>query len=62
MMISKIKLTIICTILALAGIAQTRKQSMRQLADDNLRFAAEQYKYLMKDLPPDVMPKKYDDP
>ena len=61
MMISKIKLTIICTILALAGIAQTRKQSMRQLADDNLRFAAEQYKYLMKDLPPDVMPRTYND-
>ncbi|PVD50247.1 hypothetical protein DC498_21155 [Terrimonas sp.] len=34
---------------------------MGQLVDENLHFAAEQYKMLMKDLAADVMPRSYDD-
>lgn len=60
-MTSSIKLTAICMIAALTVTAQTPGKSMQQLVDDNLHFAAKQYKYLMKDLAPDVMPRSYDD-
>ncbi|MGN6493698.1 MAG: glycoside hydrolase family 88 protein, partial [Agriterribacter sp.] len=61
MSLSKITITIVCTALVLTGICQPRKLSMQQLVEDNLQFAASQYKYMMKELPPDVMPRSYND-
>ena len=60
MMTTKFNLTVICAFLAVATIAQSSKQSMSKLIDEDLRFAAEQYKYLIKETPPDVMPRSYD--
>jgi len=39
---------------------QANKNLMRQLIDDDMRFAAQQYRQLMKDVPPDSMPRSYD--
>ncbi|MGN6435925.1 MAG: glycoside hydrolase family 88 protein [Agriterribacter sp.] len=61
MSLSKITVTIVCTALVLTGICQSRKVPMQQLVEDNLQFAASQYKYMMKELPPDVMPRSYND-
>jgi hypothetical protein len=56
----------VCLVLVAAFIcsAHTAAQtssgpSMRQLIDDNYQFAASQIKVLMKDLPPDRMPKTF---
>lgn len=39
--------------------AQPLPTDMRSLIDDNLRFAAEQYKVLQRNTPPDRMPRSY---
>ena len=44
----------------LLTIAQNSKSSMKQLIDENMAFAAEQYKILAKTVPPSVMPRSYD--
>ena len=44
----------------LVTIAQNSKSSMKQLIDENMAFAAEQYKILAKTVPPSVMPRSYD--
>lgn len=43
---------------SIAVIAQ--QQSMRQLIDENMHFAAQQYKVLMQHTPDTVMPRSYD--
>ena len=46
--------------LGLAGIAQSSKTSMRNLIDENMAFAAQQYKVLAATVPSNVMPRSYD--
>jgi len=55
-----LRLTIAFCFLNLLGFSQSNKKLMKQLIDDDLSFAAQQYKVLMKKLPPDVMPRNYD--
>jgi unsaturated chondroitin disaccharide hydrolase len=40
-------------------VAQPSKQAMRQLIDENLKFAVSQYKVMMKQTPADVMPRSF---
>src|SRR5215468_4041422 len=42
------------------GFSQANKKLMKQLIDDDLKFATQQYKVLMKNVPPDSMPRSYD--
>ena len=44
----------------LVSAAQNSKSSMKQLIDENMTFAAQQYKVLAKSVPPTVMPRYYD--
>ena len=46
--------------LGLAGIAQSSKTSMKNLIDENMTFAAQQYKVLAATVPSNVMPRSYD--
>src|SRR3982074_1947106 len=54
-----LKLIIAFCLLNLVGFSQGDKKGMKQLIDDNLKFAATQYKVLMKNVPPDLMPRSY---
>lgn len=56
---TKFKFSIICTFLAVAAIAQSGRQPMGKLIDENLHFAAAQYKYQAKITPQDSMPRSY---
>jgi unsaturated chondroitin disaccharide hydrolase len=40
-------------------VAQPSKQAMKQLIDENLKFAVSQYKVMMKQTPADVMPRSF---
>lgn len=40
-------------------VAQPSKQEMKQLIDENLKFAVSQYKVMMKQTPADVMPRSF---
>lgn len=40
-------------------MSQPSKKAMRQLVDDNLKFAADQYKVMMKVTPADMMPRSF---
>ena len=55
------KLTFSCLLLvSIASVAQTSKKVMKQLIDENMKFAAQQYKVLMKNTPDTVMPRSFD--
>ena len=55
----RISLAVFLSFLALASLGQTSKKAMKQLIDDNFSFAANQYKVLMKNVPPTLMPRTY---
>jgi len=55
-----LRLTIAFCFLTLLSFSQSNKKLMKQLIDNDLKFAAQQYKVLMKKVPPDVMPRNYD--
>jgi len=55
-----LRLTIAFCFLNLLGFSQSNKKLMKQLIESDLKFAAQQYKVLMKKVPPDVMPRNYD--
>lgn len=57
-----VRLSIFLFVLAngLVAAAQNSKSSMKQLIDDNMAFAAQQYKVLAKSVPPSLMPRSYD--
>ena len=55
-----LRLAISFCFLGLFGFGQDNKKLMKQLIDDNMMFAAQQYKVLMKNVPPDSMPRSYD--
>lgn len=40
-------------------VAQPSKQAMKQLIDENLKFAVSQYRVMMKQTPADVMPRSF---
>ncbi len=46
--------------LSLSSTAQMNQQSMRVIIDENLHFAARQYKLLEKNTPDTMMPRNYD--
>ncbi len=56
----KICIAAFTCLLSLALFGQQNRDAMKQLIDDNMRFAVDQYKVLMANVPPDVMPKTYD--
>lgn len=58
--IKVVRLIIVFCFLSLSGFSQGNKKLMKQLINDNIKFAAQQYKLLMKNLPADVMPRSYD--
>jgi hypothetical protein len=47
--------------IGLIALSQPSKDAMKQLINDNLRFAADQYKVMMKNTPPNVMPRSFRD-
>ena len=56
------KKLIVCVFALFAGVvvmAQASKKVMKQLIDENMQFAAQQYKLLMKNTPDTVMPRSY---
>ena len=57
----KIVFASLVSITALSGMAQTgaSKKTMRQLIDENMQFAAQQYKVLEANVPANRMPKTY---
>jgi hypothetical protein len=55
------KFIISCLLLvSIASVAQTSKKVMKQLIDENMKFAAQQYKVLMKNTPDTLMPRSFD--
>ena len=54
------RLTIAFCFVSLLSFSQSNKKLMKQLIDNDLKFAAKQYQVLMKKVPPDVMPRNYD--
>jgi unsaturated chondroitin disaccharide hydrolase len=59
-MIKKISFCVTVFVCGVSAIAQNSKTSMKQLIDENMAFAAQQYKVLMQKVPPTVMPRSYD--
>ncbi|HEX5026443.1 MAG TPA: glycoside hydrolase family 88 protein [Agriterribacter sp.] len=57
----KLCLTVIGSLFALLVVGQTNKSSMKQLINDNMQYAAGQYKVLMQQVPPEEMPRSYND-
>jgi len=55
-----LRLAIAFCLLSLYGFSQGNKKLMKQLINNDLKFAAQQYKVLMKKVPTDVMPRNYD--
>lgn len=55
----KLTLLLLCSSLLSVALSQNSKKAMKQLIDDNLRFAADQYKVMMKTVPADVMPRSF---
>jgi unsaturated chondroitin disaccharide hydrolase len=55
-----LRLAFVFCFLSMLGFSQGNKKLMKQLIDDNMKFAAQQYKVLMKNVPPDSMPRSYD--
>jgi len=55
------KIIFSCLVLvSITSVAQTSKKVMKQLIDENMKFAAQQYKVLMKNTPDTVMPRSFD--
>lgn len=59
-MIKKISLVVVLFSLAFAGLAQSSKKAMKQLIEENMLYAAKQYKVLMQHTPATLMPRSYD--
>jgi unsaturated chondroitin disaccharide hydrolase len=55
----KISILFLFCFTCLVSVSQPSKNAMKQLVDDNLRFATDQYKLMMKNLPADVMPRSF---
>ena len=55
----KISILFLFCIACFVAISQPSKNAMKQLIDENLRFSADQYKVMMKNLPADVMPRSF---
>jgi len=55
-----LRLTLAFCLISLFCFSQDKKKLMKQLIDDNMNFAAQQYKVLMKNVPSDSMPRSYD--
>lgn len=56
----KTRLVFFCFLIGFSATAQDHKKVMKQLIDDNMTFAVSQYKVLMQNTPPTVMPRSYD--
>jgi hypothetical protein len=56
----KTRLVFFYFLIGISAIAQDHKKVMKQLIDDNMAFAAKQYKILAQNTPPTVMPRSYD--
>ena len=55
------KIIFSCLLLvSIVSVAQTSKKVMKQLIDENMKFAAQQYKVLMKNTPDTLMPRSFD--
>jgi hypothetical protein len=59
-MLQRIIFIAIAHLLVYAGGAQNSNTSMKQLIEENMQFATEQYKVLMQKVPPTVMPRSFD--
>ncbi|RYF97866.1 MAG: hypothetical protein EOO02_20095, partial [Chitinophagaceae bacterium] len=46
------------SVITLASVAQSTKKQMKQLIDENMKFAAQQYKLLMKNTKYAIIPDK----
>ncbi len=56
----KITFTLFSFLMGALLFAQVPKKVMKSMIDDDIKFAANQYKVLMKLVPPTVMPRSYD--
>ncbi|MEJ7768738.1 MAG: glycoside hydrolase family 88 protein [Chitinophagaceae bacterium] len=56
----KMTLTSLLFWIVVASTAQTSKKAMNQLINDNMVYAAKQYKVLMQNTPPKLMPRSLD--
>ena len=59
-MIQRILFTAFVYLFISGAAAQNENQSMKQLIDENMTFAVNQYKVLMQNVPPEVMPRSFD--
>jgi hypothetical protein len=55
----KIILIVLNFLFACGAFAQSSKKEMKELIRQNMDFAVKQYKVLMQQVPPDVMPRNY---
>jgi hypothetical protein len=55
----KVIISLFAILLSAAVTAQTSKKAMKQLIDENMKFAAQQYKLLLKNTPDTLMPRSY---
>ena len=59
-MLHRIIFIVFAYLFVIATTAQNANRSMKKLIDENMVFAAEQYKVLMQKVPPTVMPRSFD--
>jgi hypothetical protein len=59
-MVKAISLIVLVLGFSMAAKPQNANKAMRQLIEENLSYAAQQYKVLLKSVPPTVMPRSYD--
>ena len=55
----KLIVSVVALVCCFCLVAQSAKKQMRQLIDENMQFAAAQYKVLMQKTPDTVMPRSY---
>ena len=55
----KITITLFGLLLGSLLVAQVPKKEMKSMIDEDLKFAANQYKVLMKLVPPTLMPRSF---
>jgi len=53
-------LVVLFSLIGVMAFAQNSRKAMKQLIEENMHFAAQQYKVLMKNVPADLMPRSYD--
>jgi len=53
-------LIVLFSLIGVIAFAQNSRKAMKQLIEENMHFAAQQYKVLMKNVPADLMPRSYD--